>query len=284
MIKRNGQKIAAIAIVATLVGQNIQAIFALENGDVQLNGNTEIIEPTESLENLETKTEDIVENEKETITEEVVEESTEKLEEIIPEKTPRVNNKITILHTNDMHGRFKKDSKVIGLDVVAAIKNQTENSVLVDAGDTTHGLPFVTLSKGQDAVDLLNATGYEYMAPGNHDFNYGYERLLELFQNAKVKSGSKRLKPLAGNIKKNGKSLFEASTIKEMVVNGKTIKVGFFGMTTEETSYKTHPNNVKGLDFEDPRITAKAEVKNLKSKGADVVIALGHIGVDESSE
>jgi 2',3'-cyclic-nucleotide 2'-phosphodiesterase (5'-nucleotidase family) len=55
-------------------------------------------------------------------------------------------------------------------------------------------------------------------------------------------------------------------------------------MTTEETSHKTHPDNVKGLDFEDPRITAKAEVKNLKAKGADVIIALGHIGVDKSSE
>ncbi len=55
-------------------------------------------------------------------------------------------------------------------------------------------------------------------------------------------------------------------------------------MATEETSYKTHPDNVKGLDFEDPRITAKTEVKNLKDQGADVIIALGHIGVDESSE
>ena len=260
MIKKNGKKIAAIAIAATLVAPNVLSVFALDNteNDTQVS-NEQVLESVEQQ-----STEDVKDSE-------------EKVE-------TKSNNKITILHTNDMHGRFQRTDKVIGLDVVAAIKNQTDNSILVDAGDTTHGLPFVTLSKGQDAVDLLNATGYEYMAPGNHDFNYGYERLLELFQNAKVKSGSTKLRPLAGNIKKNGQSLFNPSAIKVMNVNGKEIKVGFFGMATEETSYKTHPENVKGLDFEDPRITAKAEVKNLKDQGADVIIALGHIGVDESSE
>ena len=105
------------------------------------------------------------------------------------------SNKITILHTNDTHGRLKADSKVIGIDTVAAIKNNTKNSILIDAGDTIHGLPFVTLSKGQDAVDLLNAAGYEYIVPGNHDFNYGYSRLMELFKNSvTLKSGEYKIR------------------------------------------------------------------------------------------
>lgn len=306
MIKKKGRKIAAIAIAATLVGQNLQTIFALDN---VLNKEEQPVvvekieekEPTgeTSKENTESTTENTgstTDVEKEPVkepdkepTEEVSKEETpkENTEEIpkenVEEKADK-NNKITILHTNDMHGRLQKNDKVIGLDVVAAIKNQTENAILVDAGDTIHGLPFVTLSKGQDALDLLNAAGYEYMVPGNHDFNYGYERLLELFQNAKVKSGSTKLRPLSGNIKKDGKSLFNPSAIKVMNVNGKEVKVGFFGITTEEASYKTHTGNVKGLKFEDPRITAKEEVKNLKAQGADVIIALGHIGVDESSD
>ncbi len=84
------------------------------------------------------------------------------------------NKKITILHTNDIHGRFVKNDKTIGVDVLSSIKKQTPNSLLLDAGDTIHGLPFVTLNKGQDAVDLMNAAGYDFMTPGNHDFNYGY--------------------------------------------------------------------------------------------------------------
>ncbi|WP_320816438.1 metallophosphoesterase, partial [Romboutsia timonensis] len=114
-----------------------------------------------------------------------------------------------MLHTNDTHGRLKADSKVIGIDTVAAIKNNTKNSILIDAGDTIHGLPFVTLSKGQDAVDLLNAAGYEYIVPGNHDFNYGYSRLMELFKNSvTLKSGENKLRLLASNINKDGKSVF----------------------------------------------------------------------------
>lgn len=193
--------------------------------------------------------------------------------------SPQNPNNITIFHTNDMHGRFKKDDKVLGLDVIKSIKNNTPNSILVDAGDTIHGLPFVTLDKGTTALELLNATGYEFMAAGNHDFNYGYERLLELFKNSKYK----QLNILAANIKKDNNFLFEQNKIKEMTVNGKAVKIGFFGLTTEETSYKTNPNNVKGIVFENPITTAQNEIKSLKSKGADIIVAIGHIGVDESS-
>ncbi|MDB8790538.1 metallophosphoesterase, partial [Romboutsia sp. 1001216sp1] len=99
------------------------------------------------------------------------------------------NKKITILHTNDIHGRFVKNDKTIGVDVLSSIKKQTPNSLLLDAGDTIHGLPFVTLNKGQDAVDLMNAAGYDFMTPGNHDFNYGYERLLELVKKLELTNG-----------------------------------------------------------------------------------------------
>ena len=195
------------------------------------------------------------------------------------------SNKITILHTNDTHGRLKADSKVIGIDTVAAIKNNTKNSILIDAGDTIHGLPFVTLSKGQDAVDLLNAAGYEYMVPGNHDFNYGYSRLMELFKNSvTLKSGENKLRLLASNINKDGKSVFEANHIKEMEVNGKTVKVGFFGIATQETAYKTNPNNVKGIEFTSPVDAAKEQVEDLEKQGADVIVALSHVGTDESSD
>ena len=147
MIKRNGQRIAAITMAVALMGQNVTPIFSLEN----LTETVTIEEmEAEKATELGSKTEykEVVENETEQV---------EKSEEVVEEES----NKITILHTNDTHGRLKADSKVIGIDTVAAIKNNTKNSILVDAGDTIHGLPFVTLSKGKDAVDLLNAAGYE---------------------------------------------------------------------------------------------------------------------------
>lgn len=190
------------------------------------------------------------------------------------------NKNITILHTNDTHGRFVKDSKVIGMDVLATIKKQHPNSVLVDAGDTIHGLPFVTLNKGQDAVDLMNAVGYDFMTPGNHDFNYGYERLLELTNNVKLKAGQEKMRVLSSNVLKDGESVFTPSYIKK--ING--VKVGFFGMSSPETAYKTNPNNVKGLEFINPIESAKQEVKNLEKKGADIIVGISHVGTDESSD
>lgn len=186
------------------------------------------------------------------------------------------NKKITILHTNDMHGRFEKTKDSIGMDVLATIKKDTPNSILVDAGDAIHGLPFVTLSKGQDAVDLMNVVGYDFMVPGNHDFNYGYERLKELT----LKTGEGKMRVLSSNVKKDGTSVFEPSYVKE--ING--VKVGFFGLSSEETAYKTNPNNVKGLEFTSPIESAKEEVKNLEEQGADVIVALSHVGTDESSD
>ena len=184
---------------------------------------------------------------------------------------------ITIFHTNDSHGRVKADNNVIGIDTISAIRKSVKDSLLVDAGDTLHGLPFATMNKGLDIVELMKMAGYDLMAPGNHDFNYGYERLLELAKQAKTDDG---FEIISANILKDGKSILEANNIKE--ING--VKVGFFGLTSPETTYKTNPNNVKGINFEDPINVAKEQVKVLKDAGADIVIALAHIGIDKSTE
>lgn len=268
MIKRNGQRIAAIAMTVALMGQNVSPIFSLE-----------------SLKGIETVTSENEAKAEELAPQDQYEETEKSELDLSNTQEKEESNKITILHTNDTHGRLKADNKIIGIDTVAAIKNNTENSILVDAGDTIHGLPFVTLSKGQDAVDLLNEAGYEYIVPGNHDFNYGYSRLMELFKNSvTLKSGENKLRLLASNINKDGKSVFEANHIKEMEVNGKTVKVGFFGIATQETAYKTNPNNVKGIEFTSPVDAAKEQVEDLENQGADVIVALSHVGTDESSD
>ena len=78
--------------------------------------------------------------------------------------------------------------------------------------------------------------------------------------------------------------MFEANHIKEMEVNGKNVKVGFFGIATQETAYKTNPNNVKGIEFTSPVDAAKEQVEELEKQGADVIVALSHVGTDESSD
>ncbi|HHX62715.1 MAG TPA: LysM peptidoglycan-binding domain-containing protein [Epulopiscium sp.] len=185
---------------------------------------------------------------------------------------------ITIIHTNDTHSRVATDEKggSIGFEKIATLvkqaKTENPNTLVVDAGDTLHGQTFATISKGQSIVDLMNIVGYDVMVPGNHDFNYGQERLLELKETMAF--------PLiaANIIKADGSSLLSPYVIKE--VDG--IKIAIFGLSTPETAFKTSPNNVIGLTFEDPSVAAQRMVDELKDK-ADVIIALAHLGLDESS-
>lgn len=183
----------------------------------------------------------------------------------------------TIVHTNDTHSRVEADAGM-GFAKISAKVNELrttqgkENVLVLDAGDTLHGLPIATVSKGEGIVTLLNAIAYDAMTPGNHDFNYGQDRLLEL-------SKKMNFPLLSANVKKaDGTTLLAPYTIKE--VNG--LKVGIFGLSTPETTYKTHPKNVEGLSFEDPSQVAKTMVAELDAQ-TDMIIALVHLGLDESS-
>ena len=93
---------------------------------------------------------------------------------------------LTIVHVNDVHGRLKLDERggEIGLarlkTKVNELKAEDPNLLLLNAGDTFHGAVDVNLSRGQVMAEMMNSVGFDVMVPGNHDFNYGYERLLEL--------------------------------------------------------------------------------------------------------
>lgn len=183
--------------------------------------------------------------------------------------------KITIVHTNDTHSRIKEG---VGFSRIATkvkeLKEENPNLLLVDAGDTLHGLPIATISKGKSIVEVMNAVGYDAMVPGNHDFNYGQNRLLELDNMASFPF-------IASNVaRENGKIDFEQYVIKEF----DEVKVGIFGLATPETRYKSNPKNTEGINFEDPVAVSRKMVKQLKAEGADVIIALSHLGMDEESE
>ncbi len=184
--------------------------------------------------------------------------------------------RITIIHTNDTHARLVGTDNEIGFAKIATLIKETKeinpNTLVLDAGDTLHGMPIVNISKGENSLKVLEAAGYDYMTLGNHDFNYGQERLLQLRDLSNVEMIS------ANVFKENGESLFTPYVIKE--IGG--LNVGIFGLTTPETSYKTSPDNVVGIKFDDSIEISKKMVEELKDK-TDVIIALAHIGLDESS-
>ncbi|MCG8499397.1 MAG: CehA/McbA family metallohydrolase, partial [Firmicutes bacterium] len=160
------------------------------------------------------------------------------------------DNRFYIIHTNDIHGRVE-EGKYAGMGLakiatkIKALKNERPGRVLVlDAGDTIHGQTIVQLSDGEAIIDIMNEMGYDAMTAGNHDFNYGQDRLVELDAIADFPI-------LAANVYKDAalkERLLSPYIIKEM--GGQ--KIGIFGLATPETTYKTHPDNVAGLVFRDP--------------------------------
>ena len=185
---------------------------------------------------------------------------------------------ILILHTNDIHARILNtddSGKSMGLaEMTAAIKKlrkENPNSLWLDAGDTFHGMPIINVSYGKNMVKILNDAGLNAMTLGNHDFNYGLPKLLELKQMAKFDV-------LDANItgKVDDKPFFTPYKIYTLKNN---VKVGVFGLTTPDTAFKARPVLVSGLNFLDPVTVAKRMVKTLRPK-CDVLIAVTHLGVD----
>jgi len=186
------------------------------------------------------------------------------------------NVQITFAHTNDMHGRIVESKTELGFPkiytAVQELKAKNPNTLLVDVGDTFHGLPVVNIDQGQTAVKLMNELGYAYMTTGNHDYNYGFDRLLELAKMANFKI-------LAANVYKDGQRVFPAYDIRDM--GG--VRVAFFGLATPETAYKTDPKGIQGVTFSDPIVEAKLVVAELAGK-YDLLVCLSHLGVDDSSD
>lgn len=182
---------------------------------------------------------------------------------------------IVIYHTNDTHGSLMGDGeKVIGIDKVAALKEQTENSILVDAGDAIQGKPLASLTKGSDVIELMTLAGYDFMVAGNHEFDFGVDHLLTLLSNASFPM-------ISANVYKDGKPLFEdskGSNGENIIIEKDGVKVGFFGLTTSDTKNIVSPAGIKGVEFKDELEVAKNQIDELESKGADVIIAVTHVG------
>lgn len=191
------------------------------------------------------------------------------------DKAKEFEGHIVILHTNDSHGRVADN---LGFARVAHAKKKLEEAgatvLLLDAGDTLHGLPFATASQGESIVEIMNAVGYDAMVPGNHDFNYGYERLMEL-------DGMAEFPILAANVLDGeGKSILPGTAVIEKGL----VKFGILGLATPETTFKTSPANIEGLTFADPIETAREQAAALEAEGCSIIIALAHIGLSEGQE
>lgn len=183
--------------------------------------------------------------------------------------------KITILHTNDHHGRFWRNSD--GEYGMAARKNVIEQiradvrknggySLLLDGGDVNTGVPESDMQDAEPDFKGMNLLGYDAMAVGNHEFDKSPEVLAKQRQWINFPM-------LSANIYKDGKRLFEPYRIFKLG----DVRVAVMGLTTDDTKKLTNPENTKGIEFHKPAREAAKLVPQLR-KQADVVIATTHMG------
>lgn len=203
---------------------------------------------------------------------------------------------LTILHTNDVHARFAGDdaaeerASVIGAERYKTLIDETKakgDTLVLDAGDATHGQTFVNLSEGKYAFEIMNKLGVQAMTLGNHEFNYGREIVQKNIDLAEFPVLGANIVDTA-----TGEKPFESTTL----IKYEGYEVGIFGMATPETKFKAHPSNTEGLSFNGTKENPdKATVENLKAvadeaiaalkeQGADVIVFLSHLGLDKESE
>ena len=188
---------------------------------------------------------------------------------------------IVILYENDVH------CAVEGYSKLAAMKNELKSEYeyvgVVSSGDFVQGGTLGAVSKGEYIVELMNLVGYDAIAPGNHEFDYTISRLTELYELSETKY-------ISCNFAKIGeeKTYFEPYTI----VSYGDVDIAYIGIITPETITSARPSQFRNENgeiiytFNESRLyeLVQESIDEATEDGADYVIALSHIGYDESGE
>ncbi|TCI46129.1 bifunctional metallophosphatase/5'-nucleotidase [Exiguobacterium sp. SH3S2] len=195
--------------------------------------------------------------------------------------------KLAVMHTNDTHASL--DSSPKRATAINQLRQENVDRLLIDAGDVFSGSLYFNEFKGQADLALMNYMDYDLMVPGNHEFDLGteagHQEFAAFVENAEFPfvssnvdySADQYLNGLYSNKierKPYDGKLYEG-VIK--VVDGK--KVGFFGLTTEDTANIASPGPIKFQDYIDE---AEKAVKAFKQRGVDQIVAVSHLGFDDN--
>ena len=199
-----------------------------------------------------------------------------------PYVIPDVDGKVVILHTNDTHGAdLDEEGASFGMAGVAQLKKDFEAAgadvLLVSAGDSIMGKPLVSADQGKSAIEFMNAAGYDAMTVGNHELDFGIDNLKALAKDADFPILCADMTTEA-----DGKTVFDSNKIFDL--GG--VKVGVFGLATPETLTKADASKMPGITFPQTDklyAVAQAQVDELNKAGADLIVCLGHLGIDDES-
>ena len=198
------------------------------------------------------------------------------------EAAPALQKNLVILFTSDVHCGIDQGWGYAGLYAVKESLSKDNYVLLVDDGDAIQGEPIGTMTKGEAIIDIMNAVGYDIAIPGNHEYDYGMERFLELTQKANFPY-------ISCNFNKDGELIFAPYIIKEF--DG--VKIAFVGITTPTTPRSSTPKyfmNDEGefiysfmQDETGEALYAAVQkaVDDARAEGAQYVIAMAHLGDED---
>lgn len=197
---------------------------------------------------------------------------------------------VTILYTNDVHTYIDKQSPKLTYAAIADLKQSYQNAgkdvLLVDAGDHVQGTAYGSMDEGASIIKLMNAAGYDVATPGNHEFDYGMDRAKAIMKEADFPY-------LSCNWVDLRTTLRVLPSVKVFVRGGR--RIAFVGVTTPETFTKSTPAyfmdkaqrkyiyDIQGGEDGKKLYDAVQKTIDKAKLLADVVIGLGHLGVDPSS-
>ena len=195
------------------------------------------------------------------------------------EEAPALQKNLVILFTSDAHCGIDQGWGYAGVYAIKQSLMADNHVLLVDDGDAIQGEPIGTMTKGEAIIDIMNAVGYDIAIPGNHEFDYGMDRFLELTEKASFPY-------ISCNFNKEGELVFDPYVIKEF--DG--VKVAFVGITTPVTLRSSTPryfmNDEKEfiygfLEDQDGHTVyeaVQASVDAARAEGAAYVIVMAHCG------
>jgi len=189
---------------------------------------------------------------------------------------------IVVLSINDFHGSLAPSGKNVGAaKLVDAIKTEKaknpEGIIIVSAGDNYQGSAMSNLLYGEPVSAMFKEMGLELSAVGNHEFDWGIDRITKWAEDGGFTF-------VCTNIydKRTNQPVDWAEPF--VIIEKMGIKVGFIGLATPETAYKALKANVENYEFRDPVETIKEWVPKIKDAGADIIIALTHLGAFQDKE
>jgi 5'-nucleotidase len=197
---------------------------------------------------------------------------------------------LTIIGTNDLHGALDRLPLLAGyVDNVRAARAADGGGVLlVDAGDMFQGTLESNIAEGADIVKAYNQMGYAAVAIGNHEFDYGPEGPAVTAQSIeddprgalKARAHEAKFPFLVTNIldEKSGSRIKWPNMPPTTMVEVAGVMVGILGASTEQTPYTTMPANFLGLKMSPPAKAIADAAKELRARGAQVVVVVAHIG------